>query len=280
MISILILTRNEEVDLPGCLDSVRWADDVHIYDSLSTDRTVEVARGAGAQVHTRAFTNYADQRNAALQGIGFKYEWVLLLDADERVPAALAEEMRGCVRSAPPEVVAARIRRRDHLFGTWLKHAQISPFYLRLVRHRAVHYEREINEVLVPHGAVADLKEHFDHHPFSKGIDHWVERHNRYSTMEAARALTERGTRGQFRLKAALFARDFNVRRYHQKGIFYRLPGRPLLKFCYMIFVRRAFLDGRAGWTYAQLQAFYEFLIVQKERELGRAGKTGGEPFA
>jgi hypothetical protein len=196
------------------------------------------------------------------------------------VPPALAEEMRGFVRSAPPEVVAARIRRRDHLYGTWLKHAQISPFYLRLVRPQQVHYEREINEVLVPHGAVADLREHFNHFPFSKGISCWVERHNRYSTMEAARALAERGTRGQFSLKAALFARDFNVRRYHQKGFFYRLPGRPLIKFCYMLLGRGAFLDGRAGWTYAGLQAFYEFLIVQKERELIRAPQKGKEPAA
>lgn len=269
MISLLVLTRNEAADIGDCLASVGWSDDVHVFDSLSTDRTGDIARAAGAQVHSRAFTNYADQRNAALQGIAFKHAWVLLLDADERVPAALAGEMMRFTASAPAEIVAARIRRRDYLFGSWLKHAQISSFYLRLVRPRQVHYEREINEVLVPHGAVADLREHFDHYPFSKGLSHWVEKHNRYSSMEAARALAERGG-VEFSLRRALFEADFNVRRFHQKGIYYRLPLRPLVKWLYMVCWRRAFLDGRAGLTYAALQTFYEFLIVQKEKELQR----------
>ena len=268
MISVLVLTNNEELNLPGCLASVTWSDDVHVFDSQSTDRTAEIARAGGAQLHCRAFTNYAEQRNAALQGIPFLHDWVLLLDADERIPVALADEMRQFVTSAPKATVAARIRRRDYLSGTWLKHAQISPFYIRLVRPKQVHYEREINEVLVPHGGVADLLEHFDHYPFSKGISHWVEKHNCYSNMEAVRARTERIGANPFSLWAALFSRDFNVRRFHQKGLFYRLPGRPLIKLLYMFFIRGAFLDGRAGWTYVRLQFFYEFLIVHKEREL------------
>lgn len=271
MISILILTRNEALDLPACLSSVAWSDDIHVFDSLSTDKTVEIARAAGALVHQRAFTNYAEQRNAALTGIAFRHGWVLILDADERVPVSLVHEMKSFVQTAAQTVVAARIRRRDYLFGTWLKHAQISPFYIRLVRPKGVHYEREINEVLVPHGDVQDLREHFDHFPFSKGLDHWVEKHNRYSTMEAARAVAERTSGEKFSLGKALFAGDFNVRRYHQKGLYYRLPFRPQIKFCYMILLRGAWLDGRAGWTYARLQAFYEFLIVAKQRELETA---------
>ncbi len=274
MISVLIITRNEAQDLPGCLDSVAWCDDVHVFDSCSTDATGDIARARGAKVTLRPFDNYAAQRNAALQGLAFTHSWVLLLDADERVPAALAEEMRRFVATAPDGVAAARIRRRDYLFGTWLKHAQLSPFFLRLVRPDRVHYEREINEVLVPHGEVADLKEHFDHYPFSKGIAHWVERHNRYSSMEAARAVAEREAGPPFSLRRALFDPDFNVRRFHQKGLFYRLPGRPTIKLLYMLVVRRAWLDGRAGWTYAKLQSFYEFLIVQKERELRQQRKT------
>jgi glycosyltransferase involved in cell wall biosynthesis len=268
MISVLILTKNEEADLPGCLVSVRWSGDVHVFDSISTDRTLEIARAHGATVHLRAFTNYAEQRNSALTGIRFKYDWILILDADERVPEALAVEMITFVRTAPTGVVAGRIRRRDYLFGTWLKHAQISPYYIRLVRPERVHYEREINEVLVPDGVTVDLREHFDHFPFSKGISHWVEKHNRYSTMEAKRALAERAGGEAFSLTKALFEPDFNQRRYHQKGLYYKLPGRPLIKICYMMFVRMSWLDGRAGITYALLQAIYEFLIVQKQREM------------
>jgi glycosyltransferase involved in cell wall biosynthesis len=266
----LIITRNEAQDLPGCLDSVAWCDDVHVFDSQSTDDTVALARRRGAFVTTRKFDGYASQRNAALHGLRFKHKWVLTLDADERLPAATREEMLAFVETAGPEVAAARLRRRDFFFGRWLKHAQISPFFIRLVRPDRVHYEREINEILVANGAIAELSEPFDHYPFSKGLAHWVDKHNRYSSMEAARALAEREVGGQFSLRQALFASDFNVRRFHQKGLFFRLPFRPLLKWCYMVFWRRAFLDGRAGLIYASLQAFYEFLIVQKQREMLR----------
>ncbi len=268
MISALIITRNEEQDLPGCLESLTFCDDVHVFDSQSTDATADIARRRGARVTTRAFDGYASQRNAALHGLPFKHGWVLSLDADERLPEAARSEMLRFVGSAPPAVAAARMRRRDYLFGRWLKHAQISPYFVRLVRPGRVRYEREVNEVLRVDGEIADLREPFDHFPFSKGLAHWVEKHNRYSSMEAARAMAEREQGVPFELSKALFAGDFNVRRYHQKGLFFRLPFRPAIKWLYMVCYRRAFLDGRAGLTYASLQAFYEFLIVEKEREL------------
>lgn len=267
MISVLIPTKNEATDLPGCLDTLEWCDDVHVFDSESTDKTIELAQARGASVHTRKFDGYASQKNAALRTIPFKYEWVLLLDADERIPAGLAQELQSFVLAVAPGVVAARIRRRDYLFGTWLKHAQISPWYIRLIRPGEVHFEREVNEVLVPHGAVGQLTEPFDHYPFSKGMTHWIDKHNRYSTMEALRAVEESRSAIPFSLKKALIARDFHERRYHQKGLFYKLPGRPFIKFIYMLFFRGAILDGRAGLIYALLQAIYEYFIVIKERE-------------
>ena len=147
-ISVLILTKNEAHDLPGCLQSVEWSDDVHVFDSLSTDETTQIARASGASVTQRAFDGYAAQRNAALHGLAFKHPWVLILDADERVPASSAEVMAGFVAEAPVSVDACRMRRRDYFLGAWLAHAQISPYYIRLVRPTQVHYEREINEVL------------------------------------------------------------------------------------------------------------------------------------
>jgi glycosyltransferase involved in cell wall biosynthesis len=271
MISALVLTRNEEQDLPGCLASLRWCDDVHVFDSLSEDRTAEVARSAGARVSQRPFDNYAAQRNAALASLPFRHPWVLSVDADERIPEALAAEIRTFAASAPADIVAARIRRRDFCLGRWLRHAQISPYFVRLVRPRRVRYEREINEVLVAGGEIATLREPFDHFPFSKGIGHWIARHNRYSAAEAERALAERAQAGVFTWRSALFDADFHVRRRHQKGLFYRAPARPLLKLAYMLAYRRAFLDGWAGVHYALLQAIYEYFIVAKERELTSA---------
>src|SRR5262249_7302853 len=117
-------------------------------------------------------------------------------------------------------------------------------------------------------GEICDLEEPFDHFPFSKGIRHWIEKHNIYSTMEARIALAREGCGVRYSLKQALLSKDFNERRFHQKGLFLKLPGRPLLKFAYLMFWRRAFLDGRPGMTYALLQSVYEYFIILKQREL------------
>ena len=265
-ISVLILTKNEEQDLPGCLASVAWSDDVHVYDSFSTDRTMEIAKDSGAIVAQRVFDGYSSQRNAAL-GRNFKYPWVLILDADERIPSGLKEEILTYVSDASSQISACRMRRRDFFMGRWLKHAQISPYYIRLVRPEKVRYEREINEVLKVEGKIHDLSEPFDHYPFSKGIAHWLNKHNIYSTMEA-KSIVSNDAGKEFSISRALFSQDFNERRFHQKALFYRLPFRPLIKWVYMVVYRRAFMDGKAGMTYAFLQAMYEYMIVLKTREL------------
>ena len=271
MISVLILTRNEQRDLPGCLASVSWCDDIHIFDSHSTDDTAAIARAAGAQVTTRAFDDYASHRNAALMTISFKHSWLFIVDADERPTPELSREMQQLAMAAPDQVSAFRIRRRDFLFDTWLKHAQISPYYIRLVRPKCAHYTRAINEVIEVDGVIADLSYPLDHYPFAKGIAHWVQKHNQYSTMEAQLIMSEEGLQHPS-LLMALRGPDFHTRRLHQKAIFYRLPARPLLKWLYMILIRGAVLDGRAGITYATLQSFYEYLIVLKTKELRRGG--------
>lgn len=266
MISVLILTKNEEQDLPGCLASVSWSDDVHVFDSFSTDATVSIAEGLGARVAQRVFDNYATHRNAALDGTCFRHPWVLLMDADERCTSALAHEIAQVVAD-DRDVAAYRIRRRDYFQNTWLRHAQISPWYIRLVRPELARYTREINEVLEIAGRVGELRAPLDHFPFSKGIGHWLRKHDEYSTMEA-RLIVQGGGPPHPSLRTALTDRDFHKRRLHQKAIFYRMPGRPLLKWLYMVFVRGAFLDGRPGLTYARLQAIYEYMIVLKTREL------------
>jgi len=269
-ISVLILTKNEQLDLPACLESVAWSDDVHVLDSQSTDQTVALAQQAGARVSVRAFDGYASQRNAGLK-LPFRHPWLLILDADERVPSALVQEMAAFIAAAPERVAAGRMRRRDIWWGTWLKHAQISPWFIRLVRVGRAQYEREINEVLVVDGDITDLQQSFDHYPFSKGLDHWVAKHNAYSHSEAQ--LIASGTVIQPSWGKALFNRDFNERRVHQKALFYRMPARPIIKFFYMLLARRAFLDGWAGIRYALLQSIYEYLIVLKVRELEQSSE-------
>ncbi len=269
-ISVLILTRNEQHDLPGALASVSWSDDIHVFDSYSTDSTIAIAQAAGAHTHQRTFDDYATHRNAALQ-LPFNHPWLLILDADERPTPELSHEMQQLALAAPHEISGFRLRRRDFLFDTWLKHAQISPFYIRLVRPERSKYTRAINEVIEVDGPIAELSYPLNHYPFSKGIAHWVAKHNLYSSMEAELIYRNQGLQ-QPSLLTALRHPDFHTRRLHQKAIFYRLPGRPILKWLYMVWVRGAILDGAAGLTYATLQAFYEYLIVIKTKALQRGG--------
>lgn len=274
MISVLILTKNEQQDLPGCLDSVAWCDDIHVYDSFSDDRTVEIATAYGAAVTQRKFDNWSAHQNWGLANIPFKYPWVLYIDADERVSESLRKQLLSFDDNHTDQV-AFEIQRRDFAWnGRWLKHAQISPYYLRLFRPGKMRYERLVNPVSIPDGAIGRLSGYLDHYPFSKGIRYWLQRHLGYADMEAAMRLEDLNKGIDFSWKKALFSKDFTEKRYHQKGLFYKMPGRPLIKWLYMVIGRRAFLDGKAGTTYATLQSIYEYFIVLKTRELIQQMKT------
>ena len=276
MISVLILTKNEQQDLPGCLQSVAWCDDVHVYDSMSTDATLQIAARFGATLTQRPFDNWAAHQNWGLANIAFRHAWVFYIDADERMTPELVEAVHKAV-AAPGDRVAFRVQRRDFLLGRWLRHVQTSPYYLRLFRPQAMRYERLVNPVSIADGPVGQVGGYLDHHPFSKGYTHWIERHNSYSTLEARQIAdnrahranrANRGVGAAFSVRRAFFERDFHERRFHQKELFYRLPLRPLLKFLVLYVGKRGFLDGRAGLTYALLQSIYEYFIVLKGSEL------------
>ena len=277
MISVLILTHNEAHDLPATLDSVAWCDDVHVFDSFSTDATAEIARARGAHLTQRKFDDYSSQRNAALDTLPFKHDWIFILDADEQVSPELAAEIQSVVCDAAAEVAAFRVRRNDFFLGRQLKHAQMTPWYVRLVRHGRARYWRKVNEVLKVDGRVETLNNPLRHYPFSKGLDHWKAKHTRYATMEAE-TIAAAQTNTQPSLAKALAAKDFHERRLHQKALFYRMPARPLIKFLYLYMLRGGFLDGHAGYKYARLQAWYESLIVQKTRDLRRKDSASAPP--
>jgi glycosyltransferase involved in cell wall biosynthesis len=259
VISALILTKNEEKDLPRCLASLSWCTDIHVFDSFSSDATVAIAREWGATITQRAFTNWSDHQNWGLRNIPFRHPWVFYVDADECPTAELSENLRSAAAN-PGKYVAFRVRRRDWWNGVWMRHVVASPFNIRLFRPEKMSYERIINPVSIPDGPVGEVAGYLDHFPFSKGIAHWIDRHNSYSTLEAQQIIA-----GEGRISIrGLFSRDLNERRRNQKSLFYRLPARPLLKFLLLYIAKRGFLDGRAGLDYALLQSFYEYLIVEK----------------
>jgi glycosyltransferase involved in cell wall biosynthesis len=267
-VSVLILTLNEEVNIADCIASCAWSDDIVVFDSFSTDRTAQLAQQAGARVIPRKFDNYAAQRNAALTGVEYRHPWVLMVDADERVPSELASEIGARIAAAGDDTVMFRMRRRDFFLGRWLRRSSGYPTWFgRLVRLGRVRVEREFNEEYIADGRVEHLQAHLDHYPFNKGIDYWFERHNRYSAMEAALCMDIRAQPIQ---AADLFSRDPTARRRALKQVAYRVPMRPLIVFLYLYVVRLGMLDGRAGFYFSRMRAAYEMLIDLKVTEIKR----------
>ena len=273
MISILVLTLNEENNLPACLGTVQWSDDIHVLDSYSSDKTIEIAERAGAKVWFRKFDSFAQHQNWALENIPFKHPWVFYFDADERVTPKLASSMQAAVRS-PGDNVAFRIQRRDFFLKTWLKHVQLTAYYDRLFRPEKMRYERLGHCISKPAGSVGTVTGYLDHYPFSKGIAEWIGKHNFYSTQEAQQVVSNRSLETNKKngaislLGRALSTESHHDRRRLLKEAYYSLPGRPLIKFLYMYIGKLGFLDGRAGLTYSLLLAFYEYWIVLKVEEL------------
>jgi glycosyltransferase involved in cell wall biosynthesis len=266
-VSVVVLTLNEEINLADCLESVRWCDDVVVLDSLSRDATVKIAEQFGARVVHRAFDDYARQRNFALSSIPFRNPWLLMLDADERVPVELQREMLGVAAQAPESVAIFRMRRKDHLFGRWIRGSSGYPTWFgRLMRIGRVRVARAINEEYHADGDVRELETHLHHFPFNKGFAAWIEKHDRYSTMEAELRLTGAPAAAS----GKLFSGDPTQRRRALKSALYRIPGRPLIVFIGLYIFRGGIIEGRAGLTFSLLRAWYEYMIDCKTLELRR----------
>jgi glycosyltransferase involved in cell wall biosynthesis len=267
-VSVLILTLNEEINIGECIDSCRWSDDLVVFDSCSSDRTREIALAKGARVFQRPFDNYAAQRNAALATVTYAHPWVLMVDADERVPADLAAEIASSVGHVNPRVVMFRMRRKDFFLGKWLRRSSGYPTWFgRLVRLGRVRVQREFNEEYIADGDVVHLKAHLQHLPFNKGVDYWYERHNRYSQMEARLTLNMRSVPISL---SNLFGADPIERRRSLRQVAYRMPMRPMMVFLYLYIVRLGILDGRGGFYFSRMRAAYEKMIDLKVIELER----------
>jgi len=264
MISIIILTRNEQRDLPGCLRALRWCDDLHVVDSGSSDDTVDIARNHGACVYEHPFSSFGDQRNWSLDHCDLKYSWILFLDADEVANDQFASAALKAVGDAPDSTAGFYCCWKWIYDGRWLKRCDSFPkWQFRLMRKGRArftdfgHGQKE-TEVI---GTIDYLRTPYDHYGLSKGIGHWLDRHNRYATLEAAVRLD---TPINWR---AVFSSHGSVRNKALKPIVSRMPGWPLARFCITYVLCLGFLEGRPGFVYCANLAYYEFLIRLKMRE-------------
>jgi glycosyltransferase involved in cell wall biosynthesis len=265
--SVLILTFNEERNLPRCLASVRACDDIVVLDSGSTDRTAEIARAAGARVEVRPFDNFANQRNHAQTRIAFRHAWVFHLDADEQMTPELVAECRAA--AARTDLDGFWVAPRMMFRGRWIPHCTDYPAWqARFVRApefafiEAGHGQRES-----PRMRLERLQAAYEHDLSSGGEDEWLEKHRRYARAEA-RAFLAGENRADF---ASLFSSNRLQRRRALKYFSYTLPLRPLLRFLYQYFLRGGILDGGPGLRYCRLLAQYEGFTAAEIRRLKKA---------
>ena len=276
-LAAVVLTYNEELNLLACLESLQALGcEVFVVDSGSTDRTVEIAERSGAQVLYHPFENQAQQLNWALENLPLKGQWVLRLDADERLTPELTRELSATLPAADDDVSGFYVKRRVYFMDRWIRHGGYYPTWLLRVWRRgsASVEDRLMDEHMVLlRGRPAFLK-HDIVEQNKKGLYHWVERHNRYSTREA-QALREGPTGPE--ISPSLFSTPEARKRWLRHRVYYRLPLllRSLLYFIYRYFIRLGFLDGRQGLVFHFLQGFwYRFLVdayVLESRLRGKA---------
>lgn len=265
-VSVMIFTLNEEMHLPSCLAALAWCDDVIVVDSFSSDRTAEIGTAAGARFFQNRFTGFGDQRNWALQHCGPRHEWVLILDADERVTPELVDEFRTRLPLVAAEIGAFRVRRRFHMWGRWLRYSSLYPTWVvRLIHRDRVRYvNRGHAETQEVDGTIVNLHNDLIDENL-KGIDEWFERQNRYSSQEAEFELAQESTPLRWSL---LLSGDALARRAFLKMLAARLPFRPALYFIYSYVLRLGFLDGRHGLVFCQMKAAYQRMVVAKKFDL------------
>ena len=268
MYSVLILTLNEERNLPRCLASVRGCDDIVVLDSGSKDRTKFIACEAGASFYSRAFDDFAGQRNYAQREITFRYPWVFHLDADEQFTPELDVECRA--EATRNDLDGFLVAPRMMWEGRWIPHCTDYPAWqARFVRApefefvQVGHGQRE-----APQMRTGRLKANYLHDLSSGGEVEWLEKHRRYAQAEA-RAHLNLASDGRL---GDLFSSQRLVRRRALKRLSYLLPCRPTLRFVYQYLLRLGFLDGRAGLRYCQLLARYEsFTTAELSRQRAEA---------
>ena len=273
-VSILIPIKNEAANLPRCLDSVRWAAEIFVVDSASTDGSPAIAEARGARVVQFPFNGtWPKKKNWSLENLPFRHDWVFILDADEVLPPEAEAEFRAIVSDPQHATAGYWINRRFRFMGRWLRHAYYPNWNLRLFRHRLGRYEKltdidtqsgdnEVHEHVIVTGPTGHLRSEMDHYAFPS-VDVFVEKHNRYSNWEARVAL-DRHLRAS---SGHLQSNEVGARR-KLKQLSQALPFRSLLRFLYVYVWQRGFLDGREGYYFARLHGIYEFLSVAKTYEL------------
>ncbi|MGK7949429.1 MAG: glycosyltransferase family 2 protein [Xenococcaceae cyanobacterium] len=282
-VSVLIPAKNEELNLPACLESVARADEIFVVDSQSEDSSINIVESYGAKIVQFHFNGrWPKKKNWSLENLPFRNDWVLIVDCDERITPELWDEIAIAIENR--EYDGYYLNRKVFFLGKWIRYGGKYPDWnLRLFKHKLGRYENlhtedipntgdnEVHEHVILKGNVGYLKEDMLHIDF-RDIYQWLARHNRYSNWEARvyyNLLS--GEDDSTTIKANLFGSSVERKRFLKK-IWVRLPFKPLLRFILSYFIRLGFLDGFPGYIYARLLSQYEYQIGVKLYELREFG--------
>ena len=284
-VSVMVPVKNEAGNLARCLASVKWASEIIVVDSNSTDGSQALAEEAGASVVQFQFNgSWPKKKNWALENVPFRNEWIFILDADEVLPPEAASEIWTAIAQAG-DFAGYWINRRFMFMGRWLRHAYYPNWNLRLFRHSLGRYEKltvaetnsgdnEVHEHVVVKGPTGRLRCEMDHYAFPS-VEVFIEKHNRYSNWEARVAAD-----GYLGASSGKLHSDVVDRRRKLKILSHRLPFRPLLRFLYIYVWQKGFLDGAEGYYFARLHAAYELLCVAKTHELRKGMRSASKRSA
>lgn len=280
-VDVIIVTFNEEINLPFTLRSVSdWANQIFVVDSGSTDRTREIARGFGAEVIEHTWEGYARQKNWALRNLPLNAPWTLIVDADEAVSERLRDEISLLCQKPPADVAEAGffVNRALIFMGKRIRHCGYNPSWnLRLFKHGRAHYEdRPVHEHMILDGKAGYLR-HLLLHEDRRGLEYYIAKHNRYSTLEAETLLHQHTLEQHPSVQPRLLGNAVERRRWFRNNLYPHLPAKWLWRFLWMYVIRTGFLDGMNGLRFCLIISTHELFTALKIRELqGRPGQSLG----
>lgn len=282
LLSVIILTKNEEANLLNCLNSMQKLNvEIFIVDSGSTDRTVEIAQKAGCQVFEYPFENHAKQLNWAIQNLPITTPWLMRLDADELLTPELAEELKLVLPQTSNDIAGYQVKRRVFFMNRWIRHGGYYPTWLLRIWRTGLGTceQRWMDEhIVLSQGKVANLQ-HDIIDENKKGLSFWIDKHNRYADREVKDLLNMAVEQDDLLLKKGQLSQA-SQRRWIKKNLYRRSPLflRAFLYFLLRYTIGLGFLDGKEGLIFHFLQGFwYRFLVDAKIYELNRNASLANE---
>lgn len=281
LLSLIVITKNEQANLPDCLASLQNLDaEVFVVDSGSSDRTVEIARESGCQVFEHPFENHAAQINWGLQNLPIKTPWIMRLDADERLTPELVEELKQILPYTEENITGYQVKRRVFFMGRWIRHGGYYPTWLLRIWRTdfGVSEQRWMDEhIVLKQGKIANFQ-HDIIDENKKGLSFWIDKHNRYADREVKDMVSLVTEKEDDLLKSSQYSQAIG-RRWIKKNLYTRSPLflRAFLYFLMRYIIGLGFLDGLEGLIFHFLQGFwYRFLVDAKIYELQKKEVSSG----